>query len=250
MKKLHIQNPSRKFWIIAAAIAGAVLITAGLAFWLLHSVEASATASIDKTKTGVGASIETLNNKLANKKITPKDRLAAFNEFNQTLTKLNGDICKEDSKNIMFAISKAHEHCDVAHEKLLAVKVVAEKLEMSIKDDQTLAKALQPIKDVDVASASKQLEIWSTLASNLPSTEISNYSPTVKNQLLAVAIAHKTALQELTDADKAQDKTNYNASVAKLNAAHAELGKIIEAQSSGFKKILAELKQAMAKLEQ
>jgi hypothetical protein len=249
MQKLHIRT-NRKFWIVVASVIVAILIVTGGAYWLLRSAESGAEASINKSKSDVGSSLQTLNTKLINKEITPKDRLAAFNGFSQSLATISNDLCKSDSKNIMFGISKAKQRCDAAHQKLLAVKVAGEKIEASVKDDQLFSTVLDPAKSADPTDGAKQLAAWDAVLSKVPSVSVSQDTTPIKNHLLAVANAHKIAWQELIDADKAQNKTSYNASITKLNTAHAELAKISDEQSAAFKKLLTRLRDAITSLKQ
>lgn len=244
IKSLKINK--KKLWIITVSILIVVAVLIGLALWFKQSAESGAKVSIEKSHVAVGNALKTLNTKLADPKLTDKDRLGAFSQLDQALQKMSSDTCSVEAKNIMFTVSSAKKSCDDAHKKMLAIRAAAEKIQQSVKDDQTISAVLAPIQTADATAPAKQLEAWSTVESTISAAEISRDATNLQNHLLAVANAYKVAWRELIDADKAQNKANYNAAIKKLDAAKEELAKVATEQTTAFKNSLIEFKQAVS----
>lgn len=246
MKTLQAKFSKKKL-IILIVIGVVVLIglLTGLAFWLKGSAETGATQSIKQAHTDVTGAVKTLNTKLADTRLSPADRVKAFDDLEKAVTKTDDDTCSSEGKNILFGLSGAKSRCDDVHKQLSAIKTSVEAISGSIKDDQTLAGALAPIKAADAANAAKQLEAWSTVGTNISKANVSKNAMGFKNHLMAVADSYKQAWKELTEADKAQNKTNYDGAVKKLDAAKDELSKVASDQTTAFKKNLTEFKQAI-----
>jgi hypothetical protein len=243
---LHPKGSKKKLLILIAGIIVVLGILTALVLWFKSNAETGATNSIQKSRTDVGTALKALNTKLADTKLSSKDRLNAFNDLDKNLAKISSDTCSIEGKNIMFALSSAKARCDDIHKKLLTVRTSSQKIQESVKDDQALAVVLDPIKTADATNPAKQLEAWNTIAANSAKANISQDGTNLKNQLLVVSSSYKTAWQELIDADKAQNKTNYEAAVKKLDAAKEELAKIATTQTNSFKDNLAQFKQAVS----
>lgn len=246
MQKIKSIKLSRKKLIIIAAALVIVAVFVGAGFWLKALAETGAKASIEKSHTDVTGAIKTLNTKLVDPKLAVKDRIVAFSQLDEKLGQIDGDTCSAEAKNIAFVISSAKKSCRDAHAAVLAIRTATQKIEQNVKDDQALSAVLTPIQSADAADATKQLEAWTMVATNISKVKVSTDATNLKSHLLTVASSYKTAWQELVNADKAQNKVNYNASVKKLDAAKDELAKVAQDQTSAFKNSLAEFKQSVS----
>lgn len=242
---LHPKGSKKKLLIIAAGIAILVGILIGVAFWAKGAAESGATTSIKTAHTNVSDSLKTLNAKLIDTKLSSNDKVKAFDELEKSITKAESDVCSTESKNIMYGLSNAKNRCDDVKKKLSNIKTSAQNIAESAKDDQTLAQVLAPIKTADATSPAKQLEAWTTVSTNVTKVTTSNASNSIKKQLTDISSAYKTAWQELVDADKAQNKANYDAAVKKLDTAKDALSKVASDQTTAFKTSLTQFKQAV-----
>ena len=247
MQKIKsIKLGKKKLLLIGSGALVLVAVLVAVGFWLKQSAETGAKASIEKTHADVAGAVKTLNTKLVDPKVPAKDRVMAFSELDEKLGQIGSDTCSTEAKNILFALSSAKKSCDDAHTAISAIRSATQKIERNVKDDQALSTVLTPIQSADAANAAKQLEAWTTVATTVSKVEVSTDATGIKNHLLAVANSYKTAWQELVDADKAQNKTNYNASIKKLDAAKDELTKVAEDQTAAFKSSLSQFKQAVS----
>jgi hypothetical protein len=243
---LHPKGSKKKVLIIVAGAIVALGLLVAAAFWLKGSAETGATSSIKSAHTEVNNALKSLNTKLTNVKLSSTDKAKAFGDLESSIAKTDSDTCSKEAKNITFAFSNAKNRCDDAHKQLLAIKTSLQNIEESAKDDQTLANVLAPIKSADAKDAAKQLEAWAAVAVNIPKANISRDAINLKNHLLTVATSYRDAWKELTDADKAQNKTNYDAATKKIDAAKDELSKVATDQTTAFKNSLAQFKQAVS----
>ena len=242
---LHPKGSKKKLLILIAAVVVTIGVLVGLAFWLKAGAESGATSSIKQAHADINSALKTLNGKLIDTKLSSSDKVKAFTDLEGAITKTDSTACSSESKNIMFGLSNAKSRCDDAHKKLASIKASVQKIENSVKDDQTLSGVLAPIKAADAASPTKQLEAWTAVSTNVAKVSTSSIGTALKKQLTDVSSAYKTAWQELIDADKAQNKTNYDDAIKKIDTAKDALSKIATDQTVAFKESLVQFKKAV-----
>lgn len=243
---LHPKGSKKKIVIIAAGVLVVIGILIATAFWLKGSVETNASSSIKKSHTDVDGALKTLNKKLADTKLSSTDRIKAFTSLEDSVGKINKELCSSESKNVMFNLSDAKKQCGETHKKLSAIETSLQKIQERVKDDQSLAQVLAPVKSADVKDPAKQLEAWTTVVNSAAKATVSQDGVGFKSHLLAAAISYRDAWKELVEADKAQNKANYDAAIKKIDTAKDELAKVAGEQTTAFKKSLVEFKQSVS----
>lgn len=244
------QASKKKLVIIVSSIVVIIALIAGGMYWLIQSAETGATKAINKTHTDVGDALKTLDTKLALKELTPKERLGAFDQIDQTLTKLSSDLCKDQKSIVIYSLTKAKEHCDSSRQKLDAVKTATQNIEASIKDDQALAAIVNPAKTTDPTDPAKQLEIWTTIVSKLQPLKVSPSSTELKKNLIDLSTQYKTGWQDLITANKEHNKANYEGTIKRLQAVQGAVVKVSDQQTTQLQGLLAKLKTAVSKFQE
>lgn len=236
----------KRLLIIAGAILVVIILIAGGMYWVMKSTEAGAIKSIQTNQIAVSDALKALNAKLANKEMTSKDRLGAFDQLSQTLTKAGTELCKDQKTSVAYGFSKAKGLCDASRQKLDLVKHAGQDIQDSIKDDQALTAILNPARVNDPTDSAKQLEVWTTIVSKLQPLKVSASSTELKNSLIAASTAYKTGWQDLITADKAHDKAAYEGTIKRLQAVQGTVVKVSEQQTAQLKTVSDKLKTAVA----
>jgi hypothetical protein len=239
----------KKVLLIAAGVVVLVAIIAGLIYWLLQSTETDAKNSIKTSQSAVGKSLQAFNTKLASKDITPKGRLDAFTEFNQSLVSTDTDLCKNQKKSIVFAFSKAKQLCDASHEKLLSVKSATEKVETGIKDDQALSGVIAGAVAADATDPAKQVQAWTDSIANLQKLSVSPNATALKKDLATAATNYKNAWQSMIDVNTAQNKPGYEAATKTLQSTHDGVTAIAAKEIAALKTLLVEFRTATVEFQ-